>query len=374
MNQEVEMTNPMFFAGLDQHHRMTRLIVIDGNEEILQDESIHHQNQAQVGAELRRLIPPGARVAVEATGFWYWMCDLLEDLGYEVILVHSKEVAEIAKSKKKTDRKDAFILAKLAKDGRLHAAYRMPREARPLRDLLRHRMGLVEQRTHAKNQTHAILHKYGIWHDFSDLFTVQGDAFLEGLDLPIPVRYILNNLRALIRSLKAQVRDTEREILALMPEDEVIRLLKAIPGIGDLLARVIRYEIWDISRFETFKEFKSYIGVAPATWQSAESLRHGSITKQGNLYVRWAIIEAAQRVSGKYPYLEHKFRKMAKRKGRAKARVAVAADLLQAVYFVWKRREPFRPKPAPKLQLRLIQKKEKASNPEGPVSPGVVMV
>jgi transposase len=226
-------------------------------------------------------------------------------------------------------------------------------------------MTLVSQRTSCKNQIHAILHKHGIWHGYSDLFGSRGEEFLKDLDLPDPVRHMVENYWQIIEELKARIAGTQALIRKEIPEDELIGLLMTIPGIGPLLSRVIRYELWDIDRFESFKKLMSYVGTAPATWQSAESVSHGGITRQGNTYVRWAIVEEAQHVKrARDPYLLWKYTRLSKRRGRMKARMAVACDILQAVYFVWKRREPFRPKPAPKSFIRLVRvkKKRRASN------------
>lgn len=356
------MNTYKYYAGLDQHHKMTRLIVIDPAEQIKVDVQIEHKDREQVKEELSRLIPGGALVALEATGFWYWMNDLLEDLGYDTILVHAKEVAEIAKSKKKTDRKDALIMAKLAKDGRLHKAYKMPREIRPLRDLLRHRMELVEQTSRIKNQIHAVLHKQGIWHTLSDLFGARGEVFLDSTSLPEPFMHIVKSNRQVIYELRERLGETWQLIEKLMPEDKIIKLLKTIPGIGPLRARILRYEIWDIDRFERFDEFMSYVGMAPSTFQSAQTLYQGGITHEGNEYVRHVMVEAAQRIRRTDSYLYCKFHRLKKRKGRNKARVAVACDLLQAVYYIWKREEVYRPKPAPEVVVRMIKREKEIAN------------
>ena len=339
------------YAGLDQHHKMTKVIVIDPEDQIKQEATIQHESKDQVKEELKRILPAGCLVALEATGFWYWMVDLLDELGYESILVHSMEVAEIAKSRKKNDKRDAFILAKLAKDGRIHRAYKMPKEIRPIRDLLRDRMDLVNQKTSNKNQIHSVLHKHGIWHNFSDVFGKQGSEFLNSLQFDEPFKKIMENHNYIIQQLLLRIDQTEQMIKSLVKKDEVIKRLTTIPGIGPVIARVIRYEIWDIGRFESFKEFKSYVGIAPSTLQSADTVHQGGITHQGNTYVRWAVVEAAQRVLPHDEYLRRKYYRLRKHKGGGKARVAIANDLLQAVYFVWRRNESYRPKPIVKYKI-----------------------
>ena len=165
----------------------------------------------------------------------------------------------------------------------------------------------------------------------------------------------------MIDELRQQLKETDDLIREMMPEDEVIRRLMTIPGIGRLLARIIRYEIWDIERFETFKDFQSYIGMAPATWQSADTIYQGRITREGNAYVRWAMVQAVQHVRPEDAYLWLKLQRLKKRRGKNKARVAVACDLLQAVYYVWKRKEEYLAKPAPSQKVRIVRVKMEAS-------------
>jgi transposase len=253
-------------------------------------------------------------------------------------------------------------MAKLGKDGRLCRAYKMPREVRPVRDLLRHRAELMMLRTSCKNQIHAVLHKHGIWHPFSDLFGSRGSSFLNSLDLDECFEHVVQDHRLLTGELTQRLIATERLIAKRIPEDEIIRLLKTIPGVGSLIARILRYEIWDIDRFECYSELQSYVGMAPATWQSADTVHQGRITREGNVYVRWAMVEAAQHVGRQDRYLDWKFHQLRKRKGKNKARVAVACDLLQAVYFVWKRRELYRAKPAPQVPLRVSRQEKKVGS------------
>ena len=108
---------------------------------------------------------------------------------------------------------------------------------------------------------------------------------------------------------------------------------------------VIRYAIGDIERFPSAKKLCSYAGLVPSTFASGGEVYHGSITKQGNTWLRWILGEIANCAIVKDMWLRRHFANVAKRGGRNKARVAVARKLLEIVYKVWKENRPYYEKP-----------------------------
>jgi transposase len=117
-------------------------------------------------------------VTIEAVRNWYWLYELLEELGVAVKLVHPRKVRLIAESKNKSDKVDALVLAQLERTDYLPQAYIPPRPVRDMRELLRYRLVLVRLRTSLKNRIHALLDKLGIQQSFTDLFGKAGRKFL----------------------------------------------------------------------------------------------------------------------------------------------------------------------------------------------------
>jgi transposase len=209
-------------------------------------------------------VPPGTPVALEAAFGWPWIADLLEEAGLEPHLGHPPAVKVLAQHEAKGDRCDADRLGKFQLRGILPESYLAPPEVRQRRERMRYRMALVRLQTAVKNRIQAILHRLGILHSFSDLFGKRGRAFLEELDLPEASQAVLGGYLRLLDHLREAIREVERWMRRNLPQDEVVRWLETIPGIGLILAYIIRAEIGQIERFPSYRHLGSYSGLATA--------------------------------------------------------------------------------------------------------------
>ena len=147
---------------------------------------------------------------------------------------------------------------------------------------------------------------------------------------------VVNRYLDLLEEIETKIKAAE----AVCPQDEICGLLKTIPGIGDILAVTIRYEIDDIGRCISGKQLCSYAGVVPSTYSTGGKTYQGRITKQGNKWLRWAMIEAAQRAPMSDMWLKDFYDRISK-KGRNTARVAVARKLLEIIYRMWTEHKPY---------------------------------
>lgn len=160
--------------------------------------------------------------------------------------------------------------------------------------MVRHRARLVRVRTSVKNRVHALLDRYGLKHEFSDLFGKAGLNWLRGLDLDQLDRLVLDNHIEFVECLNRLIRNVEREINRRASLDEDVRLLLSLTGVGVYSALLIKSEIGDIRRFPNYKKLISWAGLAPSLYQSGNVERHGRITKQGSRMLRWIMVEAAR--------------------------------------------------------------------------------
>src|SRR5256885_4025386 len=150
----------MFYCGIDLSASTSHLCVLDENL------SIHLQQTAP--NELPRiaslLLPfkPDLPVVIESTFNWYWIVDGLQELGFDLCLAHTLGLAMITQAKVKTDRRDAFTLAKLLRAGVIPKAYIYPASTRPVRDLLRRRMKEVALRAQEYGSLRQLLLREGI--------------------------------------------------------------------------------------------------------------------------------------------------------------------------------------------------------------------
>jgi transposase len=235
----------------------------------------------------------------------------------------------------KNDEKDAADLADLLRMGRLPEAWIAAAEIRELRELTRYRIKLVQRRSGFKDQVHAVLVKLGIPVTCSDIFGVWGTRWLDELSLPQPYAGKVASLRTLTGELGTEIALLDAVIADLLAHHDGYHALRALPGIGPVLAAVIVAEIGDITRFSRPARLSSWAGLTPRHRESDLKVARGHITKQGSPVLRWAMVEAIQRQPGGSPVREVKDRIIARRGKQANniAKVAAARYLLTCVFY-----------------------------------------
>jgi transposase len=330
----------MLHVGVDVHKHFSQVEVLDERGETLDRRRLAHPDKGSIRAYFEEL-PSPMTITMESTRNWYWLYELLEEFG-EVQLANPSKVRLIAEAKIKTDQVDARTLAHLERTGFLPTAYIPPREVRNRRELYRYRISLVTIRTGLRNRIHALLDKLGIFHSNSDLFGLRGRQFLASLELRDHYQKVLDGYLQLHDGVDELEKAVRREIKKTIGQDPRANHLMTIPGIGIRNAYLLLAEIGDIDRFPSAKKLLSYASLVPRTRQSADHLWQGTVGRKGNLYIKWAMVEAAQKATRKDPGLAVFYERIRRKHGAAKARVAVAAKLLKAVYYVLKRDEDYK--------------------------------
>ena len=325
------MTGTSRWVGIDLHRRRSHIAVIDEQGELTVSRRI--TNDRDTFLELLGEPAGETHVALEATYGWEWLAELLEEAGYDLHLAHPLRTRAIAAARVKTDAIDARTLAQLLRSGMLPEAYIAPRELRDLRELLRHRATLTRMRSAVKNRVHAILAKHGIIHQHSDLFGKGGREFLAALELRDQPRRRLDSLMALIADFDREITDTTREIEQRAKEDDRVDVLTQIRGVGRYTALLIIAEIGDVTRFPSARHLCSWAGLAPTVRSSDGKARLGHISRQGSPALRWALVEAAQKITTGSGPLRDQFERIAKRRGRKIAKVAIARQILTLSYY-----------------------------------------
>jgi len=331
----------MIHVGLDMHKHFSKIETMDDSGRVLQKTTLYHDNKEEIHHYFHSLDKP-ATVAIEATRSWYWLVDLMTEEGVEVKLAHPLKTKLIGEAKIKTDSIDAHVLAQLERTGFLPVSYIPSEPIREQRELLRYRLLLVSNRVRFKNRVHDLIDKLGIVHPYSDLFGTSGIAFLNRLSLPGLYQEELSRCLDILHFLDLKIKEAEKDMKAIQKDDPRAGLLMTIPGVAHLTAYLLLSEIGEIDRFYSPKRLCSYSGLIPSTHQSGEKEYHGSITKQGNKYIRWALVEAAQVAIRKDPALYAFYENLKRNKGSGVALVAVARKLLVSVYYILKKGEPYR--------------------------------
>lgn len=290
-----------------------------------------------VEAFFRELRP--ARVAIEATGTWWWLVDLLERLGHQPVLSHPKQTKAIASARLKNDRVDAERLAVLCRGDLLPVVWIPSSEMRQARELFRHRVGLVRQRTQVRNQLTSLLSRRNLRPSASrSWYCRRGMAELRGLALSAEAERIRDDTLVLLEVLEARTHQVERELLDRWGDDPRVLRLATIPGIGWLTAVGLVVELGDVVRFPSGKHVASYVGLTPRIRASGSRMRTGHITKEGNRLLRWMLVTAAVQATRRPGPLKTWYRRVCRRKGKKIARVGLARKMTEIIYHVWKDR------------------------------------
>ncbi|MGC2204358.1 MAG: IS110 family transposase, partial [Thermoplasmata archaeon] len=309
-------------------------------------------------------LPKGAVLALEASTVAkriYWH---LQSLGLDVKMAHPLEVRRRAGTKKKTDAIDSYELADLLRMKRLPEAYVPPPELNERRQLLRFRVDLGRKVNTVKCQIHALLVHNGITSELTDVFGVTGREQMAQTTskLSLTQRYLIEGLLAQLDVLGRQMDEVESQLAELGMKDPAVQRLMTLPGVDFYSAQVILEEIGDITRFPSEKHLSSYAGLVPRVMQSGTTLRMGRIHKQGPKVLRWILTtcaHAAVKSPGKYQRL---FRKWEKRLGKGKAIVAVAHKMIEVIFALLARNEPYSEERADKTHAKLVRMKRRAQS------------
>jgi transposase len=332
-----------FYSGIDLHSKKSHVCVIDRKGKKVKEENL--DNDLTLILQFLKPFGKDVHIAIESTINWYWIVDGLQEAGYDVKLAHTLGLHMITGAKVKTDRRDAFKLAKLLRMGEIPEAYIYPKEKRPLRDLLRRRAGLVQQRAECYSSLRVQFMKY-------NLNTMSGDGVKQLLPsdfdiMPIPQElkgYCVMILQR-IELLSNQIGELNTYLKNVTLKDPKFKILLTLPGVMYVLGLTIYYEIGDIDRFDSVREFASYCRLVPGISQSSDKVKRGKGSNQGNHYLKWAFTQAANLAVRYYPTLR-KFRdKHAnRRKGKAATMVAnciLAHKIAIATFHMMKEGVPF---------------------------------
>jgi transposase len=278
---------------------------------------------------------PDPEVVLEATYGWYWAADLLQACGARVHLAHPLGVKMFGYSgSRPTPATRPTWLSCCACTGFPRPGWLRPRcgSCASWSATAPSWWRLVALRSGLKAQVHAVLAKEGVRVPMSDLFGVGGTRLLDELHLGRAYALRIASLRSLITAYDQEIVMLGREISTALAGEVGYLAIQTIPGVGPVLAAVFVAEIGDVGRFAGASPLCSWAGLTPRHRESDTTVRRGPITKQGPRLVRWAAVEAVQRLPGGSKQAAD-FHRIADRRGTGIGRVAAARKLLTLVYY-----------------------------------------
>jgi len=321
----------MIIIGCDLHTRSEQIAMLDTETGEFEERRLEHED-----GEARKFyagLKEPALVGIESTGYTRWFAEMLGELGHEVVVGEAGKIRAKQTRKQKHDRRDAEHILNLLLRGDFPKIWLPSAEERDVRALLEHRHQLVEMRTRAQNGLQAIALSYGLRRR-RRLWSERGQEELKKLPLREGMGRRRADLLRLVGQLDLWIQELDRRIEQEVAQREEAQRLMTHPGVGPQTALATVLVLGPVERFPDDRHLTSYLGLIPQEDSSAGRQRFGHLTKQGNRLLRWLLVEAAQTASRYDPRLRRAYRRLAFRKGRAVAKVAIARKLAIRLYIM----------------------------------------
>ena len=317
----------MTLVGCDLHSRKQQVaVLVTDTGEVLEQELLHGGDAVE---RFYRALPRPVTVGIEATGYTLWFHAVMQKLGHTLLVGEAAKIRAMVVRKTKTDRRDAQHLLDLLKHERFPTVWMPDPTTRDLRALIAHRVRLVRMRTMVKNGLHAIALNQRVALGPS-LWTKRGLAQLQALSLPPHTANRRADSLELLTWLTTHIDQLDAQIAEAAAADARAQRLLTHPGVGPLTALITVLVLGPAARFRTSK----HVGLAPAIHSSADKYHLGKITKQGNALLRWILGQAAPLAARADGELRRAYFAVLHRRGRPKAKVALARKLLVRLYIM----------------------------------------
>src|SRR5437667_11410990 len=237
----------MVHVGVDLHKRMSQIAVLTEDGEIAQRRLANDPERLEA---FFAQLPPRTPVAIEASGTWWWLVDLLERSGHRPVLSNPKQTKAIAAARLKNDRVDAERLALLLRGDLLPTVWIPPAALREARELIRHRVGLIWLRTQVRNRLLAMLARRNLQPTHVKRWlTVRGQRELQALPLTPIATTIRADCRALLPLLDEQIRRLDDDLRPRWGADPRVQGLMTVPGLRAFIAIGLVMELGDMQPF-----------------------------------------------------------------------------------------------------------------------------
>jgi len=330
----------MKYCGIDLHSNNSVVVILGESDQVLYSKR-HANDLSPILAALEGHRAELSGVVVESTFNWYWLVDGLQDAGYRVHLAHTTAIKQYDGLKHRGDESDARHLAHLLRLGLLPEGYIMPKAERAVRDLARKRMQLVQLRSGQILSIENNLSRLTGGRISSNRIKRLQATDLTQIPLgDLPSLGIKANL-AVMQALDEQIDGLEKVLATYCRAQPDYRLLKTANGIGEVLATVILLETGSIERFADVGHYASYCRCVDSKHESNGKKKGEGNTKNGNRYLGWAYVEAAN-FAVRYCEPARRFyqRKKAQRNSTVAIK-AVAHKLARACYHMLKEQKSF---------------------------------
>ena len=328
------------YAGIDLHSSNNYIGIINDKDERLYRKRLPNDT----GKILNALAPYKSDlkgVVVESTYNWYWLVDALQEEDYKVHLANPSAIRQYEGLKHTDDKSDSFWLAHMLRLNILPVGYIYPKEERPVRDLFRRRMFFVRQRTaQILSFQSMITRNLGIRYPVNRIKRLTAGEVEEIFKhhyLTVSAKCSISNIRVLSDQIRL-VEKVVKKHVKLRPE---YKYLTTTPGIGEILSFTIMLEVGDINRFPKAGNYASYCRCVKSERLSNDKKKGKGNVKNGNKYLSWAYVEAANFAVRFSPDAKKFYQRKMAKTNRIVATKALANKLARATYYIIRNQVPF---------------------------------
>ena len=333
-----------YFAGLDVSLEETAICIVDGSGQIAREARVASEPEA-LATFFEACGMTMERVGLEACSLTAWLHQGLSEAGIAAICIEARQAkAAMSAMPNKTDRNDARGIAQIMRTGWYRAVHVKSPSCRSWRALLTARRMVLNKRRDVENGLRALLREVGL-----KVGTPSRRNFPARVrELAADDRVLASLVEPLLSIIAVMTHEAERLTKRVLDEVRVeptCRQLMTVPGVGPLTALAFRATIDRPSRFRKSRDVGAHLGLTPRRYQSGETDLQGRISRCGDELARTALYEAAHSLlirSTRWSALRAWGMRIAKRRGMARARVAVARKLAVILHRMWTDGSEFR--------------------------------
>lgn len=333
----------MTYGAIDLHARYSQIRILDGEGRVLTDQKVRTTAEQFVAAFAGHA---PVRILVESSTESEWVAQALEAAGHTVIVADPNFAPMYGElhRKVKTDRRDAAALAEANRRGWFRAVHRVSAAQRACRQVLRSRRHLVQLRSGTISLIRTLLRQDGYRLPQCSARAVADRV--AALGVAAGLQATLEPLLRVFRLVSEEIATLDRDAAAVASADVVVRRLMTVPGIGAIVGLSFRAFVDDVTRFATAGQVSAAIGLVPREDSSAERRHRGHITKAGPRELRSLLVQAAWvcwRRAKSSGTLKAWTDRLAARRGKRIAVVALARRLSRILYALWRDEVDFDP-------------------------------
>ena len=321
----------MIIIGCDYHPSWQQVCWLDQESgETAEQKLVHASGDAE---KFYKQLPAPALIGMEATGNCQWFVEMVTAAGHQVWIGDAAKIRASDVRQQKHDKRDAALLLKLLLEGRFPRIWTPSSEQRDMRQLLIHRYKLVRLRAQAKNELQHLAMNQGVQKK-RRLWSKAGQELLRELPLQPWASRRREDLLKVMALLDAQILSLDMAVKQAAETDANARLLMTQPGVGPITSLAFVLTMGDVRRFQRGKQVASYLGLIPREYSSGGHQRLGSISKQGNRFMRMLLVEAAQIAVRCDPQFRSEYLHRCHSKPKGVAKVAAARKLALRLYWM----------------------------------------